>query len=74
LLAYGDADSVITSHAVSFFELLGGGKKDPGWENADLPNVRLAILPGLTHYDVYRSPELASTVIRFLEPHGLKKA
>jgi len=43
LLVYGDADAVRTEHAVQFFELLGGGKKDapgtdrespmPGWRS-----------------------------------------
>lgn len=28
LLVFGDADAVRTEHAVKFFELLGGGKKD----------------------------------------------
>jgi len=32
LLVFGDADAVRTAHAVQFFELLGGGKKDAGWD------------------------------------------
>lgn len=32
LLVFGDADAIRTAHAVEFFELLGGGKKDAGWD------------------------------------------
>jgi pimeloyl-ACP methyl ester carboxylesterase len=67
LLVYGDADSVRTEHTVQFFELLGGGKKDGGWDGAGISNARLAILPGLTHYTVFSSPLLATTVAPFLD-------
>jgi pimeloyl-ACP methyl ester carboxylesterase len=67
LLVYGDADAVRTAHAVQFFELLGGGKKDGGWDGSGVSNARLAILPGLTHYNIISSPELVSTVIPFLD-------
>jgi len=56
LLAFGDADAVRAAHAVEFFELLGGGKKDGGWDGTGISNARLAILPGLTHYDIFSSP------------------
>jgi hypothetical protein len=32
-----------------------------------MPRARLAILPGLTHYDIVDSPVLAATVIPFLD-------
>ena len=67
LLVYGDADAVRTAHAVQFFELLGGGKKDAGWDGSGMSTARLAILPGLTHYNVFSSPALASTVMPFLD-------
>jgi pimeloyl-ACP methyl ester carboxylesterase len=67
LLIYGDADAVRTAHAVQFFELLGGGKKDGGWDGSGISNARLAILPGLTHYTVFSSPGLAATVTPFLD-------
>jgi pimeloyl-ACP methyl ester carboxylesterase len=67
LLAFGDADAVRTAHAVQFFELLGGGKKDAGWDGSGMSNARLAILPGLTHYNIFLSPALASTVTPFLD-------
>jgi pimeloyl-ACP methyl ester carboxylesterase len=67
LLVFGDADAVRTSHAVLFFELLGGGKKDAGWDGSGMSNARLAILPGVTHYTMFSSPALASTVTPFLD-------
>jgi pimeloyl-ACP methyl ester carboxylesterase len=67
LLVFGDADAVRTAHAVQFFELLGGGKKDAGWDGSGMSNARLAILPGLTHYNIFSSPALASAVTPFLD-------
>jgi pimeloyl-ACP methyl ester carboxylesterase len=67
LLVAGDADSVRTAHAVQFFELLGGGQKDAGWDGSGMSNARLAILPGTTHYTIFALPLLAATVIPFLE-------
>ncbi len=67
LLVFGDADAVRTAHAVQFFELLGGGKKDGGWDGSGMSNARLAILPGVTHYNIFSSPALASTVTPFLD-------
>src|SRR5947207_11405611 len=67
LLVFGDADAVRTAHAVQFFELLGGGRKDGGWDGSGVSHARLAILPGLTHYNVFSSPALASTVTPFLD-------
>ena len=67
LLVYGDADAVRTAHAVQFFELLGGGKKDGGWDGSGISTARLAILPGLTHYTVFSSPLLPATVAPFLD-------
>ncbi len=67
LLVLGDADAVRTAHAVQFFELLGGGKKDGGWDGSGISNARLPILPGLTHYTIFSSPALVSTVTPFLD-------
>lgn len=52
LLIFADADSVPPSHAVEFFELLGGGQRDAGWDRSAMPKSRLAIVPGFTHYDI----------------------
>jgi pimeloyl-ACP methyl ester carboxylesterase len=67
MIVVGDADSVRTAHAVEFFELLGGGKADAGWDGSGMPNARLAILPATTHYGIFFSPALASAVTPFLD-------
>jgi hypothetical protein len=51
---------------VEVFGLLGGGKRDGGWDGSGRPKSRLAILPGQTHYDICSSPALVETVVRFL--------
>jgi pimeloyl-ACP methyl ester carboxylesterase len=67
MLVFGDADGVPPSHAAAFFELLGGGKADPGWDGAHMPQARLAILPATTHYNIIDSPALAPAIIPFLD-------
>ena len=67
MIVIGDADGIPPSHAVEFFELLGGGKRDANWDRSGMTQHRLAILPGLTHYDINLSPTLAQTVLPFLE-------
>lgn len=66
LLVVADADSVRTAHAVEFFELLGGGQKDGGWDGSGVSASRLAVLPGETHYTIFSSPALAAAVTPFL--------
>jgi pimeloyl-ACP methyl ester carboxylesterase len=74
MIVFGDADAVRPTHIVEFFGLLGGGKKDGGWDGSGIPNARLAILPGVTHYNILESPLLAQAVAPFLEipPEGSK--
>lgn len=67
LLVYGDADSVPPTHAAQFFELLGGGRRDAGWDGSGMSTARLAILPGTTHYAIVSDPALAHTVTPFLD-------
>ncbi len=67
LIVAGDADIIRTSHIVEFFELLGGGQRDAGWDGSGMSNARLCILPDTTHYNIFSSPELARAVIRFLD-------
>jgi pimeloyl-ACP methyl ester carboxylesterase len=75
LIAIGDADSVRTAHGVEFFELLGGGQRDAGWDGSGMPpTARLAILPGTTHYNIFATPLLASVVSSFLEEPMLAAA
>src|SRR5437879_6491396 len=52
MLVIGDADGIPPSHAVEFFELLGGGHRDAGWDHSGMTRHRLPILPGVTHYDI----------------------
>ncbi|HYA58349.1 MAG TPA: alpha/beta fold hydrolase [Thermoplasmata archaeon] len=66
LVVAGDADSIRPSHLVQFFDALGGGRADAGWDGARRPLSRLAILPGTTHYDICSSPLLPEVVASFL--------
>ena len=66
MIVVGDADGLPPSHAVEFFGLLGGGKRDASWDRSGMTHHRLAILPGLTHYDINLSTALSEAVIPFL--------
>jgi pimeloyl-ACP methyl ester carboxylesterase len=66
MLVYADADAVRTAHVLEFFALLGGGKRDAGMDGSSRPKVQLAILPGMTHYDVLTYPTLAGLIENFL--------
>jgi len=67
MLIVGDADSVRTAHAVEFFEQLGGGKRDAGWDGSGMTQNRLAILPGTTHFTISSSPAMVSAAKAFLD-------
>src|SRR5438445_4868289 len=67
MIVIGDADGVPPSHAVEFFGLLGGGKRDANWDRSGMTHHRLAILPGLTHYDINVSPRLSQAVNPLLD-------
>jgi pimeloyl-ACP methyl ester carboxylesterase len=67
MLVYGDSDMYRPEHIVDFYQLLGGGLKDAGWQREHMSKHRLAILPDLTHYDIFLSPDLARTVRPFLD-------
>lgn len=55
------------SQAVEAFALLGGGKRDGGWDGAGRSkHAQLAILPGATHYEIFAKPALALMAKRFL--------
>jgi pimeloyl-ACP methyl ester carboxylesterase len=66
MLIYGDSDMFRLEHVVRFYQLLGGGLKDAGWMREHMSKNRLAILPDLTHYEVFMSPALATTALPFL--------
>jgi len=63
LIVAGDSDSLPPSHAVEFFTLLGGGKQDAGWNGEHLIPSQLAILPGVTHYNIVFRPDLLLPVL-----------
>jgi pimeloyl-ACP methyl ester carboxylesterase len=67
MLVVGDADGLPPAHAVEFFNLLGGGLRDAGWDGSGVTRHRLAVLPGTTHYDINVAPGLAAAVIPFLD-------
>ena len=67
MLVYGDADMVRPEHIVQFYQLLGGGLKDAGWQREHMSRNRLAILPDVTHYDMFLSPELPRAILPFLD-------
>lgn len=67
MLVYGDGDMFRPEHEIRFYQLLGGGLQDAGWQRETLSKNRLAILPDLTHYDIFASPRLATTVLPFLD-------
>jgi len=69
LLVAADADMAPPSHFVEAFALLGGGQRDGGWGGEGRPEGghALAILPGLTHYDLFMSPLFAAAALAFVD-------
>jgi pimeloyl-ACP methyl ester carboxylesterase len=66
LLVFADNDSVSQKHIAEFFALLGGGVKEPGWQNTQLSKSRLAVVPGYSHYNFITSPEVPQIIGQFL--------
>ena len=60
------ARSVIVSAVRTPFGRLGGGLKDAGWQRENMSKNRLAILPNVTHYEMFMSPALVPTALPFL--------
>jgi pimeloyl-ACP methyl ester carboxylesterase len=69
LVVAADADMAPPSHYAEVFSLLDGGLRDGGWMGEGRPKGghALAILPGLTHYNVFNSPLFAAATLAFLE-------
>ena len=67
MLVFADSDMYRPEHIVEFYQLLGGGLRDAGWMREHMSQNRLAILPDLTHYDIFLSPALPATVRPFLD-------
>lgn len=72
MLVYGDSDMIRPEHIVSFYQLLGGGLKDAGWQREHMSKNRLAILPDVTHYEAFATPAIVTTVLPFL--NGVSQA
>ena len=74
MLIYGDSDMIRPEHIVKFYQLLGGGLKDAGWQREHMSQNRLAILPNLTHYEMGVAPQLVDTALPFLNGQGRAKS
>jgi pimeloyl-ACP methyl ester carboxylesterase len=74
MLIYGDSDMFRPEHEVKFYQLLGGGLRDAGWQRQDMSQNRLAILPNLTHYEMGLAPQLVETALPFLNGEGRAKS
>jgi len=72
LVVAADADMAPPSHYVEIFNLLDGGLRDGGWMGEGRPKGghALAILPGLTHYNLGESPLFAAVTLAFLDREG----
>ncbi|MCW2640670.1 MAG: menaquinone biosynthesis related protein MenX [Dactylosporangium sp.] len=69
LVVAADADMAPPSHYVEVFNLLDGGLRDGGWMGEGRPKGghALAILPGLTHYNIFSSPLFTGATLAFLD-------
>jgi pimeloyl-ACP methyl ester carboxylesterase len=69
MIVCADADMAPPSHYVEAFRLLDGGLRDGGWTGEGRPKGghALAVLPGLTHYDLGVSPLFAAVTLDFLD-------
>ncbi|WP_127507498.1 alpha/beta fold hydrolase [Actinoplanes solisilvae] len=69
LVVAADADMCPPSHFVEVFALLDGGQRDGGWMGEGRPKGghALAILPGLTHYNLFMSPLFATAAVDFID-------
>ena len=70
MIVCGDSDMFRPEHIVEMYKLLGGGRCDAGWQREHQSKHRLAILPNVTHYDMFLSPVLVPTVLPFLAGSG----
>jgi hypothetical protein len=64
-----DAEQAGPLVAVEVLKLLDGGLRDGGWMGEGRPKGghALAILPGLTHYNLAVSPLFADVTLAFLD-------
>ena len=76
MLVYGDSDMFRLEHVVEFYQLLGGGLRDAGWQRETMSQNRLAIIPDADALRHLRAAALVPTVLPFLngETHGASGA
>jgi pimeloyl-ACP methyl ester carboxylesterase len=69
MIVCADADMAPPSHYVEAFKLLDGGLRDGGWMGEGRPagGHALAVLPGLTHYNLAVSPLFAAVTLDFVD-------
>ena len=69
MIVCADADMAPPSHYVEMFALLDGGLRDGGWMGEGRPKGghALAVLPGLTHYNLGASHLFATVTLDFLK-------
>lgn len=72
MLVFADADVVRTAHVMEFFALMGGGQRDAGMDGSGRSTAQLAVLPGMTHYNILSFPTLDALVTKFLDAPGPK--
>jgi hypothetical protein len=67
MLVFGGVDMMIRlEHELKFYQWLGGGLKDAGWNRENVPKNRHAVIPDMTHYEAFSSPRMAESVLPFL--------
>jgi pimeloyl-ACP methyl ester carboxylesterase len=74
MLIYGDSDMFRPEHEVKFYQLLGGGLQDAGWQREHMSQNRLAILPDVTHYEMGVAPQMVDAALPFLKGAGRAKS
>lgn len=67
LVVVGDSDMFRLDAIVDFYKLLGGAQRDAGWQREHQAKNRLAVLPDVTHYDMFLSPLLPTVAVPFLD-------
>jgi len=65
----GFAKANLMGFSLGGADALGTGirQRDAGWDRSGMTHHRLAILPGVAHYDINVAPGLPQAVIPFLE-------
>lgn len=61
-------------HIVKFYQLLGGGLKDAGWQREHMSRNRPAILPNITHYEIGLAPQMVDAALLFLNGEDRAKS